>query len=246
MPQIVAVGLGTLYTVSGAKQSTSSNKGPMQTLVWLAKNNRPVDKRKTGPVSHPWHPSGAARTLTTPEEAYLYAAEIFTHPKLLPYSLNALGVAGWPIALVPIPASSTTRGSGEGERWPALAFARELERHGVGRVRRCVVNKAATNEQTASGARTPAHEIAANLELLDYPKEGEAVVFVDDVITWGKRMAAVNHVLGWSGPTAAVCIAFTSDGDVVDCLDPKKRVIAYDATPTPWVVTISKAQQTPT
>jgi hypothetical protein len=55
-----------------------------------------------------------------------------------------------------------------------------------------------------------------------------------------------HHVLAWSGPTAAACIAFTSDGDVVECLQPKKRVIAYDATWQPWTVPISKAHGTGT
>jgi predicted amidophosphoribosyltransferase len=122
-----------------------------------------------------------------------------------------------------------------------MAFARALEARKIGRVRRCLVNKQRTEEQTATRMRVPAHRIAENLEIVSSPQKREAVVFVDDVITWGNRMAAVNHVLAWSGPTAAVCIAFTNDGDIVDCLTLKKRVIAYDASRKPWHITISKA-----
>lgn len=71
MPQLVAIGLGTLFTVFGGKMSGAANTGPMQTLAWLAKNNRPPDKRKSGMVAHQWHPSKEPRSLSTPEDAYL-------------------------------------------------------------------------------------------------------------------------------------------------------------------------------
>jgi hypothetical protein len=237
--------LGTLFTVQSAKLSSAPNSGPMQTLAWLAKNNRPPEKRKVGFVKHTWHPAEEAISLSTPDDAYGYAAEIFTAPAVRGHALEALGIAAWPIALVPVPASCTVRNRTPGERWPALAFAEQLAARGLGRVVPCVVNKKPTQEQTTSRSRTPAHEVAENLEVIGTPPRGHSVVFVDDVITWGARTAAMNHALQWTGPTAAMCIAFTNEGHgAVDCYQPKKRVIAYDPSARPWVVTISEPSTT--
>jgi hypothetical protein len=242
MPQLVALGLGTLYTVQGAKHSNSTNIGPMQTLAWLVKDNRPPDERKTGRVAHKWHPDKASRLLETPQDAYEYAAEIYT--STAKRALDVLGLPKWSIALVPAPASCTTKVASSHGRWPALAMAKALEVRGFGRVVPCLVNKKATDEQTlAPGKRTPAHEIASNMEIVAKPPSGHAVLFVDDVITWGRRLAAMNHVLQWRGPTAALCVAFTSEqGSTVDCYKPKRRVIAYGTSSKPWLVTISKPE----
>lgn len=240
MPQVIAVGLGTVFTVQGAKHTSSKNTDPMQTLAWLAKDNRPPESRKIGHVNHKHHP-GKGRTLRTPQDAYIYAAEIFeAHWRK---TLDALGLAKWPIALVPVPASCTTRESPQGERWPARAFAEQLETRGLGTVRGCVVNRKPTDAQTNSRVRIPAKKIAANLVQLGAPKRGEAVVFVDDVVTWGARMAAMNHVLAWEGPASAVCIAFTGTTDeVVDCYQAKKR----SSPTTPPLVRGPSPSQSPT
>jgi hypothetical protein len=229
VPKLTAVGLGTMYTVHGARGSTSKNIGPMQTLAWLAKDNRPPGERKTGPIKHPFHPG-------------TQFARLETYENILKRTLEVLGLRGYPIALVPVPASCTTAKSLPGERWPARAFARQLAKRGFGTVKRCIVNIQPTQEQTNTGSRTPAHEIAANMKKIATPASGEAVIFVDDIITWGKRMSAVHHVLDWGGLSGALCIAFTNDDETVNCYQPKKRVIDYDSRSIPWEVSISASK----
>jgi hypothetical protein len=233
--KIVVGGIGTLCTVFGGKHSASANASAMQTLAWLAKNNREPDQRKKGNVNHPYHPSGKPRLLATPADAYAYAAEVLTAPRLKPLLLKALGVTGSSIALVPVPSSETTRKRSTGERWPARDLAEQLQERGMGTVRLCVVNKTAREMQTSTQRRIPAPEVVANLEVIARPARGEAVIFVDDVITWGVSVATMDHVLGWDGPTTAICVAF-SDKATADCYQPRKRVIEYKATP--WGVRI--------
>jgi hypothetical protein len=241
--KVVAAGIGTLCTVFGGKYSASANASPMQTLAWLAKNNREPDKRKKGNVNHPRHPSGEPRLLATPADAYVYAAELITSPGVNRALLKALGIAGFPIALVPIPASETTKRRSSDERWPARDLAEELQSRGMGTVRLCVVNKTAREMQTSSKVRLPAHDVAANLDVIARPARGEAVLFVEDVITWGVSVATIDHVLGWKGPTAAICVAF-SDKGTADCYLPRKRIVEYGATSTPWGVRIYDPERT--
>jgi hypothetical protein len=242
----MAIGLGTLYTVQGGKLSNSTNIDPMQTLGWLAKNNRPQDKRKTGYIQHTFHPRKELVRLETPEDAYAYAAAVFMATKSK--ALEALGLEGRRLTLVPIPASGTTVDPKTQERWPALAFARALSAKGVGSVCTCLVNREARSAQTLSpGKRLEAHEITKNTSVSLLPRSavGSAVLFVDDVITHGRRMAAANHSLNWMGPTAGLCIVFTHEtGQTVDCYTPKRRLIAYDTSIEPWKVTISKPEAT--
>jgi hypothetical protein len=241
VPQLSAIGLGTLYSVYGAKQSSSTNIGAMQTLAWLAKDNRAPEKRKVGVVAHPHHPIGQQR-LETPEAAYSYAADIFGAKK--DRTLELLGLTGWPISIVPVPSSSATRDRKAGDRWPALALANALAVRSFGSVLPCLRNKKLVEAKTVSGKGRAAHEIADNITVGVRPAAGRAVLFVDDVITWGKTIAAMNHAMGWSGPTAALCIAFTHDTDEgkINCYQPKVRVVAYDPSATPWTVTISRPE----
>jgi len=237
---IKAAGLGTLFTVKGAKLSNAAHIDEMQTLAWLAKANRAAGARKVGFVNHPWHPSKEEQYLSTPDDAYAYAASIFASPEVWPHVLADLGLEGKAIALVPMPASCTTKSSAPGERWPALALAKALASHGLGNVYPCVVNRSVTQEQTASKVRIQAHAIADNHEVLVRPPLGHAFLLVDDVITWGKRTAAVDHSLGGRRDTGAICIAFTDDNtQTEDAYRPKLRTITYSADARPWTVSIS-------
>jgi hypothetical protein len=238
--KVTSVGLGTLYTAFAGKQSGVPHFSEMQTLAWLAKENRPPEQRKTGLVEHKFHPR-EARVLRTPDDARLYAAEIYEFNWSV--YMQVIGVDPARVCFVPLPASSTTRTTSLSERWPARSFAVQLVSRGLGTMDACLVNKQPRAEQTSQGSRIPAHEICANTEVLSRPAADRHIVFVDDVITWGSRIAASHRALSWSGVAGAICIAFTNDHKAQapeDCYQPKARVISYDASSTPWTVDIAE------
>ncbi len=241
MAQIIAAGLGTMFTVQGGKVTSAQHVSQMQTLAWLAKDNRPAASRKTGRINHAYYPRDENRLLTTPADAYAYAAEAIEHNWSKCYS-SWMGVDPRKAVFVPLPASNITPTSGLAARWPARALAAQLVKRGLGTLCPGVVNREARSEQASNRSqRTPAHEIAANTVIIARPPLGSHVVFVDDVITWGNRMAASHYKLNWPGPVGALCVAFTNDDpELKDCYTPKRRAINYDASSIPWSVSIER------
>jgi hypothetical protein len=229
VPSIIAAAIGTYYKYKGGY--SGANESSMRQLVWLAKNNRP--QPPSAFVDHPLHP-GTAKWLNTTDEAYLYLAEVFAR---WPHLGTALVTPKGPIALVPLPASETTRAT-MGGRWPSLRLAESLAKLGFGAVRPCLVNRVATKAQTSSGSRIVAHEVAANTEVIERPRDGETVVYVDDVATYGHRIAGSDAALAPAGAKAVLCIAFTGASDGIDCYAHTLKRITYEPGPAPWDVTI--------
>lgn len=182
---IPLVAAGTYY--ANKSPAAGPNASRMQGLVWHAKLNRTPPLSSTWHLEHPAHPVSVV-PISCAIDAWEYSAELL-------YRIGAIGALrpASRVALVPIPASGTTRATAETGRWPARELARRLEARGLGRLSMSLVQQRETRER--KGERGKTQELYENLEILVPPAPDEVVVFVDDVVTWGEHLAAADATL---------------------------------------------------
>ena len=126
------------------------------------------------------------------------------------------------VALIPVPASGTTMETQATGRWPAKRLAEALARLGLGSPIPCVVHRVAKPPKHATGDKTPAEELRHNLVALQTVPSGYVPVYVDDVISWGNHVAAVDDALGAPEGARALVIAF-ADKHTVDAYEMRRR-----------------------
>jgi predicted amidophosphoribosyltransferase len=154
---------------------------------------------------------------------------------------TAFGLVDQELVLVPVPSSNVDRHHFRTSRWPALALASALESLGLGEMRVCAVNRIRTDpEHTSTGRRTVAHQLAANLDVIDVPSRGRAFVYVDDVLRRGWHLAALDHALGQPAACATLVVGVAEGGATVDAYTPQMRDIVYDASVSPWNVVVRR------
>jgi hypothetical protein len=226
--------LGTYYKAGSPARGLHMTQ--MRGLFYRVKDNNPALQTLKGEnVNHPAHPSGASLTIQTSDSARLYVAEIFNARR--ERILERLGLAGCEIALVPIPSSKTTRGT-MSDGWNASRLADALAAGGGGKVRTCVAWKNPRRARHEGGKETPGGELADNIDLIELPPRGEALLYVDDLLTWGNHIAAIDYALGSGRPTAAFTVATTDKKSGIDCFATRLRQVVYDASTAPWVVRV--------
>jgi hypothetical protein len=227
--RLQAYAIGTYYKLGSPQAGLNAN--PMRGLVYLVTNQRkePIPSN----IQHPLHPDRHLVRLETPTEAYSYVADIIAvHERDV---RAALGLTRPSVALVPVPAANIVRNNRVTDRWPARDFAMELERLGFGKVRPCAVNKEAMRPRF-SFDDDPAHEIEQNLAVIGRPMPNEAVVYVDDVVATGERIAALDRALGQPPSAGVIASVVAEETQRLDAYRTRTVTISYDVSSTPWKV----------
>lgn len=229
--EVPAITLGTYYTTRGGH--SRANDSTMRNYVYIAKD----DYSGSGvSIEHPRHPSGKARFIASPAEAHTYFAEIIAeHAARIRKRLQI--DEDYPVTLIPVPTSQTTSATLDATRWPGRDLAYALERHGFGKTMLSLAFKKAHQAKHAGGGTLSAHELCAELELLEVPDEDDTIVLIDDVITWGHHTAAADAKLR-NGNVVALAVA-TTDSGLRDAYDPRHRIISYDPSKKPWDVKVA-------
>ena len=231
MRKIPALAIGTYDTARVPAGPNDASIRAMRNLVYLAKDN---SQREPFAIDHPRHPSDAVVTLSTPAEAYAYVAAIMIEecPRLRAHADR--------IALIPVPASGTTATTVGVGRWPALGIARALERLNMGTVHVCAVQRVATAAVHTTTQRPDAASLRKNLEVLRMPPPRSIAVYVDDVITWGHHIAALDNALGSPPEPRAMVVAFC-DSQKFDAFDVRERTVTYDPATPSWSLSVVDA-----
>jgi hypothetical protein len=229
--RISGYAVGSYYKLGSPLAGLNAN--PMRGLVYLVTNQRkePIPSS----IQHPLHPGNRMMRLETPANAYAYVAEIVAvHQRDV---RTALAITRPNIALVPIPAANVVRGNRATDRWPSRDLALELERLGFGKVRPCVVHKDAMRPRF-SYEEDPAHELAQNLVIIGRPMPNEAVVYVDDIVTSGDRISAIDQALGQPAGAGIMTTALAEEKTRYDAYKLRTFALGYDPASSPWKVTI--------
>lgn len=243
---VFAVALGTYYTPDSPAARDAKNVSSMRGLTYFVKNNRPKPPDPQY-VNHPRHPKGRVR-ITTAAQAYDYIVDAYAAGDRQRLR-RALDLGSWgadEVALVPIPTSQTTDATDTTKPWPGLELARRLERLGLGTLCVAAVNANARPSKTSgSSARKPtADELAENLVVIERLRRFERVVYVDDVITHGRSVVAMDAVLSPKKRCSALAVAFNDGSACADCFDVRRRRIHFDRDVVPWRVEITEAPPT--
>lgn len=177
----------------------------MRGFVYLTKNNR--ENNSSIWFRHPSHPTPAGLLVRNAQEAWQFTADVLSQGKLWEHAVAYLKKQVPNPALVPIPASCTTADNIDG-RWAARGLAHAIAGNGIGRVLLAVVNKQAT--EPTRGKHVPPSELIKNLVTHDAGLQPwETVVYVDDVLTWGNHIVAVDQFMGCPESAFGVTVAAT-------------------------------------
>jgi hypothetical protein len=217
---IPVLNLGTYFKVNSPVAATDADD--MRAFVYLCKDNQRAYSTFT--FQHPNHPQNQLFSFSTPQQAWSYFAEAVSAGGLWTMALASLKRRVNSIALVPVPASCTTSTT-TGERWGAKGLAEALARKGLGRVVQAAVNIEAT--EATRGKRRTASEINKNLRWYEEPRVGETVVYIDDVLTWGKHIAALDCFLGKPPGALAIAVACTDGRPEERAVAARLRKIVY-------------------
>lgn len=66
----------------------------------------------------------------------------------------------------------------------------------------------------------------------------EALLYVDDLLTWGRHIAAVDRVLEHGRSSGAFTVATTDAKSGRDCFATRLRQVVYDVAADPWDVRV--------
>jgi hypothetical protein len=207
----------------------------MRGLFYRVKDNNPKTQEQGQLINQPRHPGGAPHRIQSADQARRYVAEIFNARRQRIFEV--LGLTGRNVALVPIPSSKTTRDT-LAAGWNASRLADALAAGGGGVVRPCVAWRTATRSRAEGGDEVPAEELVRNIEIVAPPPADEALLLVDDLLTWGNHIAAVDHALSGERPCAAFTVATTDAKSCADCFMPRVRQVLYDPAQPAWGVRV--------
>jgi hypothetical protein len=203
----------------------SSDASEMRGFVYLSKNNR--EHHGLIGFRHPNHPRPNGVVLRCAEDAWRFTADVLVKGKMWEQALAHLKRTAAHPALVPIPASCTTSDNIDG-RWAARGIASAIAAQGIGRIVLAVVNKQAT--VPTRGQHVPPSVLGKNLAWYDGDiKPWETVVYVDDVLTWGYHIVAVDRFMG--GPKNALGITVAATDGVTRKKAIKARIRGIHAGP---------------
>ena len=191
MRTIRGVALATYYAKGAEAAQATANSSSIRTLVYAVKNNR-ARPNQAQLVIHSRHPAAPAGVWVDRDNAIGYVAAIVA--RHLPRIRQRLGIEAGGAVLVPVPSSSVTKDTVESDRFPALKLARAYEEVGLGECRVAAINRTVVQGKTLGVKRT-ADEIFKNLVLMGRMQRECSVVFVDDLVTTGASLAAIDHLV---------------------------------------------------
>jgi hypothetical protein len=202
MREIPYFSLGTYYTTRA--QTEGPNAFEMRNLVYHAKdNNRGAAIVNVG---HAWHPGEFAERVACATDAWDYVADMIAANKEAIF--GALGLPRNPlIQWVPVPSSVMVRWNHRQVRCCGREIGARLEARGIGSLAMLVCNK-----QPSNGITT-IEQFYDNYELLAHPNREAWQIYLDDVLTWGKHVAALDRFLGEPNEAKLLTIARTDKGE---------------------------------
>lgn len=215
--RIPVLALGTYYKYK------SPNEGPnayeMQRLCWWAKQD---PNRQNSPFSF-FPVPGQRVTIDSKEAAYDYAAQaISSH---VTFMRKAFGVSHRKICIVPVPSSSVTPTNYETERWSGREIGIRLAALGVGRLCLAAVNRRPAPKKSPGTADATWFALQSYLVRTQnkiFPTE--IVLYVDEILTWGRHLWALHAFLGEPHGACASVIGCT-DSATRDALKPQARLV---------------------
>jgi hypothetical protein len=175
----------------------------MRWLLWWAKND-PEKKCREQWLQHPFHPANRPLLINSPQTAYDYctALVIATNPDLREdFKIGTHEK----ILFVPVPSSSATRANWQTVRWSGREIGQRLEKAGLGTLGILAVNQKPMIQKT-KGGKASYQELHDNYQLLYTVPKGYRVVYLDDILTHGAHVAALDAKLG--SPEKAGCLCF--------------------------------------
>lgn len=178
----------------------------MRWLLWWAKNN-PKKECRDQFVCHPLHPDPEGLVIDSPGAAYDYMAEMVV-ARIGDVREDFEIEDDEEILFVPVPSSSVTRINRFGARWSGREIGERLEQARVGTLGLLAVNKRILESKTA-GARYTYEELRENYVVLQQPPPGMRVIYVDDILTRGKHVAALDSRLGSPPKAGLLCFGCT-------------------------------------
>jgi len=137
-----------------------------------------------------------------------------------------------------VPAANIVRTNRTTDRWPSRDLAMALERLGFGKVRQCVVHKDAMRPRF-SYEEEPANELAQNFVILGRPMPNEAVVYVDDLVMSGDRIAAIDQALGQPAGAGLIAAAIAEEKTRLDAYKTRNVTLTWDSATAPWKISLS-------
>ncbi len=232
MRSIPGLTLTTYYAVGAAGGATTPNAPPVRGLTYAVKDNRnpPNPPQLIADPRHPGTPPGA---MVDRNNAVTYVAEIVErHLKTI---RKILGIEDDDAALVPIPSSAVVYATIRTARWPARKLALALQRVGLGMCRTLVVNKAPVSGKTSGGTQRTAEEILDNLRNVAPTPTDRPIILVDDTVTTGASVVAMDTVLGRPDKIQVFAVGLTDSIAVDDAFRRRRFSVDYDDDAQPLV-----------
>ncbi|HWA29075.1 MAG TPA: hypothetical protein VG734_25720 [Lacunisphaera sp.] len=200
----------------------------MRKLVWWAKAD-PSKNTQADWVDHPWH-SGPALFVNGHAVAYNYVAQMVSQNILA--IRHHLGVGDAHLQFIPVPSSDVLQATARTARWSGREIATRLAKLGVGSVGPLIVNRQPMPKKN-QGANPTFTEIRKNLvQAVGHGAflPNSRVVYIDDVVTNGNHIAALDDFCGSRLGATAICIAST-DSIPRDAYECRLRKITVDPAP---------------
>lgn len=218
MPTVPVLALGTYYTTTAP--SPAANAHAMRQLCWWAKND---PSKANYPFEFPTGP-GQGVTIRTPTDAYDYIAQRI-HERV-PWMRHYFRIGNRPLVIVPIPSSSVTLENYWTARWSGREIGQRLEAQKAGRLALTLVNRQQLPKKH-EGAKLSLDELRRQLVFSPArPRSDEAILYVDDVLTWGRHLWAVHSCLGSPPGACGVVIATTDAAPCADALEARARLVS--------------------
>lgn len=188
------------------------------------------------------HPAGGDEvTLRSTAELIEYAVDLFVS------TCPILTKGNGKVAFVPVPSSEATLANlartNVKTRWGARDVCTALQARNLGTMRPCVVFSQPVDPTHTAERRMPSSELVPLLQLVEdeLPEEEELVVYVDDVVSTGAHIAAVDYVLTsvWGeAPAEAIVVGYDEPyvgyPTAEDCYDIREVTLFYDSSRPRW------------
>jgi hypothetical protein len=209
--EISALALGTYYPPKVT--NTPDDADALRTLAWLVKNKYPRRPRVCR-IDYPGHPSGQ-QVLRNQAKACAYIAKLCA--ARWARICEELGLpANGQLDLVPIPSSEVTADTLLTARWGARDLARALAARGLGKAVGAVVNRVKLKAAHETEGRHTASKLHANFQARRKPTQ--PVLLIDDILTQGRHVAAMDEMLKAPDSIAVLAVGFTEAAHCDSCL----------------------------
>jgi hypothetical protein len=219
MRSIRVFALGTYYKTKAP--TPGENAWPMRWLTyWAKKDEKRACRREV--LCHPLYPKKHALfEITSHEEAYDYIADIISFN--FASIREALQLPDRPLHFSAVPSSSVTAATLATARCSGREIGTRLAQRGLGTSGINVVPSQAIKQKTDGGDYS-FEDLVRLYKVVKPLPLGRIPVYLDDMLTWGNHMAAVDAALGRPRHAAGIVVT-TADSRPQDAYNPRLREI---------------------